>query len=116
MIVDNVIFFSQYPKPTWLNPSLVNILWFVMTSMGIAGYWLWQQSRLSIALTLLYLYVAMGQLTLGHYFYAPLWALTWKINSLILLESLTALVLGIYIAWLQYRTNQVQPRIERVCY
>ncbi|WP_299414705.1 hypothetical protein [Acaryochloris sp. IP29b_bin.148] len=99
--VDNIIFFDQYPEPTWFNPSLVDILWFVMTPIGIAGYLLWQRGRLALAFGLLYLYVAMGQLTLGHYFYAPIWDLTWKMNGLILLESFTALMLGVYLAWLQ---------------
>lgn len=107
--VDNIIFFDQYPEPTWFNPSLVDILWFVMTPIGIAGYVLWRRGRLSAAFGLLYLYVAMGQLTLGHYFYAPIWELTWKMNGLILLESFTALVFGIYLVWLQITTTQSWP-------
>ena len=99
--VDNVIFFDQYPEPTWFNPSLVDMLWFVMTPIGIAGYMLWQRGNLSVAFGLLYLYSAMGQLTLGHYFYAPIWELSWKMNGLILLESFTALIFGIYLVWLQ---------------
>ncbi|ABW29573.1 hypothetical protein [Acaryochloris marina] len=106
---DNVLFFDQYPEPTWFNPSLVDFLWFVMTPIGIAGYICWKQERRSLALGLLYLYVAMGQLTLGHYVYAPIWDLTWKMNSLILLESLTALIFGAYVGWLQVRTAPTLP-------
>lgn len=107
--VDNVLFFDQYPEPTWFNPSLVDILWFVMTPIGITGYICWQQGHRTLAFGLLYLYVAMGQLTLGHYFYAPIWNLTWKMNGLILLESLTALILGTYLVWLQVRTTPTFP-------
>lgn len=107
--VDNVLFFDQYPEPTWFNPSLVDILWFVMTPLGITGYIFWQQRRRSLAFGLLYLYVVMGQLTLGHYFYAPIWELTWKMNGLILLESLTALIFGAYLVWLQIQTAPTLP-------
>lgn len=108
--VDNIVFFDQYPEPTWFNPSLVDLLWFVMTPIGIAGYLLWQRGRRSLALGLLYLYVVMGQLTLGHYFYAPIWDLTWKMNGLILLESITALIFGAYLLWLQIRTAPVDSQ------
>jgi len=107
--VDNILFFDQYPEPTWFNPSLVDFLWFVMTPMGIVGYYLWQQGRRALGFRLLYVYVAMGQLTLGHYVYEPIWALTWKINGLILLESWTALILGSYLVWLQLRVVPTWP-------
>lgn len=107
--VDNVLFFAQYPEPTWFNPSLVDILWFVMTPIGITGYSFWQQGRRTLAFGLLYLYVAMGQLTLGHYFYAPIWELTWKMNGLIFLESLTALIFGAYLVWLQIQRAPTLP-------
>jgi hypothetical protein len=35
--VDNVIFFKHYPEPTWLNPHLVDMAWFIMTPFGLAG-------------------------------------------------------------------------------
>lgn len=110
--VDNMLFFDQYPEPTWFNPALVDMLGFVMTPIGIAGYLLWQKGRRSLACGLLYLYVAMGQLSLGHYFYAPIWDLTWKINGLIFLESFTALILGAYLVWLQIRTVPACPPIS----
>ncbi len=101
--VDNVMYFQHYPEPTWLNPHLVDMAWFVMTPFGIAGYWLYVRGRRALAFACLYIYAAMGLLVLGHYLIAPPWTLSFKINVFILAEAATALLLGVFTAWLQFQ-------------
>ena len=44
--VDNILFFAHYPEPTWLNPTLVDAFWFVMTPFALLALWLIKHQRL----------------------------------------------------------------------
>lgn len=99
--VDNVIDFKHYPEPTWLNPHLVDAAWFVMTPFGILGSILFLRGRHTIAFTCLYIYSIMGLLVLGHYLIAPPWEVSFRINLFIVLEAVSAMLLGLFTAWLQ---------------
>ena len=101
--VDNVLFFRHYPEPTWLNPHLVDMAWFVMTPFGVAGYVLYLRGRSAAAFACLYLYSLMSLLVLGHYLIAPPWRVSFKINVFIMAEAIAALLLGTFTAWLQMR-------------
>ncbi len=101
--VDNVLFFRHYPEPTWLNPHLVDMAWFVMTPFGVAGYLLFIRGRPAAAFACLYLYALMSLLVLGHYLIAPPWRVSFKINVFIMAEAVAALLLGAFTAWLQVR-------------
>jgi hypothetical protein len=100
--VDNVVHFAHYPEPSWLNPPLVDMAWFVMTPFGILGCWLFWLGWRRVAFLCLYLYAIMGLLVLGHYLIAPPWELSFKINLFILAEAVAALLLGAFTAWLQF--------------
>lgn len=94
----NAAFFDDYPnEPVWLSPQRIDLLWFVITPLGIAGYaWLcvgWRR----LGFGALYLYSALGLAVLGHYWLAPPSAHTAMMNLTIALEAATAAVLGVYL-------------------
>lgn len=101
--VDNVLFFKHYPEPAWLNPHLVDAAWFVMTPFGVAGCLLYLKGRRRLAYPCLYSFALMNLLVLGHYLIAPPWRVSFKINLFIMLEAATAVLLGLFTAWLQFR-------------
>lgn len=101
--VDNVVSFRHYPEPTWLNPHLVDLAWFVMTPFGVAGCVLYVRGRSAAAFTCLYLYALMSLLVVGHYLITPPWRVSFKINLFIMAEAVAAVLLGTFTAWLQIR-------------
>jgi hypothetical protein len=107
--VDNVLFFRHYPEPTWLNPHLVDLAWFVMTPFGVAGYVMYRQGRRPAAFACLYLYAVMGLLVLGHYLIAPPWEVSFKVNLFIMAEAVAALLLGVFTARLQFQGIDRSP-------
>jgi hypothetical protein len=56
----------------------------------------------------------MNLLVLGHYVIAPPWNISFKINLFIMLEAVTALVLGGYIAWVRLHDSEGLPRRDVV--
>ncbi|WP_206107863.1 hypothetical protein [Paludisphaera rhizosphaerae] len=112
--VDNVIFFKQYPEPTWLNPHLVDMAWFVMTPFGLAGCLLFLEGRRTASFVCLYIFALMNLLVLGHYLIAPPWKVSFKINLFIMLEAAAALILGGYMAWVQSQGSTGVPQREVV--
>ena len=101
----NAAFFDDYPnEPVWLSPQRIDLLWFVITPLGVAGYaWLrtgWRR----LGLGALYLYSALGLGVLAHYWLAPPSAHTATMNLTIGLEAATAAALGCYLAWRQRRS------------
>jgi hypothetical protein len=99
--VDNIIFFEQYPEPSWFTPQMTDSIWLIMTPLGLAGFYQYIKKAFSSAYLCLYLYIIMSQITLGHYIITPMWYLSFKMNTLILLESITAIPLLIFVAWSQ---------------
>ena len=106
--VDNVIFFDAYPEPAWLTPQVVEVFWFVMTPFGVIGYWLFRRGSRWRGLSVLLAYGLMNLLTLGHYSYAPLSEISFRINLFILLEAGAAGALIVAVVWFALRT----PRPE----
>ena len=100
--VDNILFFSTYPEPPWINTHIIDSFWFVMTPVALFGYWLFSKGLRNYAYLCLYLYALMSLLVLGHYRYGSIGELSIKINLLILIEALAAMVLIIYNFWLQF--------------
>ncbi|QNK00706.1 hypothetical protein [Dyella telluris] len=101
---DNVLFFGEYPEPTWINPSIVDAFWFVMTPLAWLGY---RQVRRGATLTgslVLLGYGVANLLSLGHYRYAPMHAISHRINAFILLEAALAIMLIAYLAMPRRRT------------
>jgi hypothetical protein len=99
--VDNIIFFDQYPEPSWFTPQITDSIWLIMTPLSLAGYYQYIKKAFSSAYLCLYMYIIMSQITLGHYVITPMWHLSLKMNTLILLESVTAIPLLIFVAWSQ---------------
>ncbi len=100
---DNVCYFPQYPEPIWLNPTIVDAFWFVMTPLAIIGYRLIRRGSLRTGSLVLYTYATASLLVLGHYNYAPFLAISLGIHLFILAEAAVAVVLILYVAALQFR-------------
>jgi len=94
--VDNILFFEHYPEPTWLNPTLVDAFWFVMTPFAFLGLWLIKRNRLQLGLVSMLLYCLMSLLVLGHYL-IPSEHISLKIHAFIWLETLAAIGLLVYV-------------------
>lgn len=91
--VHNVIYFSFYPEPIWLNPDLVDYCWFVMTPFGLLGLWfLWLENK-KTSFFFLSIYCIMNLLTLGHYGCEVKIPISFAIHSFIWLEAIAASVL-----------------------
>ena len=111
---DNLLHFDAYPEPDWFTPYLTDSIWWLMTPCGSAGFWFYRQQRFRFAYIGLYSYVLMSQLTLGHYLIDPIWRLSLKMNSLILLESLAAIPLAAFVLWSQFGLQEGrQTRFNR---
>ncbi|MBD2199671.1 MULTISPECIES: hypothetical protein [Calothrix] len=98
---DHIIFFDEYPETSLFTPQITHSLWLVMTPLCIAGYYLYIKRAFLSAYFCLYLYIIMSQITLGQYIITPMWHLSLKMNTLILLESVSAIPLLIFVAWSQ---------------
>ncbi|WP_425397514.1 hypothetical protein [Aeoliella sp.] len=95
--VDNICYFSEYPEPTWLNPCIIDLFWFVMTPFAVFGYWYYKQNWFTLSRVTLAAYSVMSLLVLGHYLIAPPWQVSFRINLFILIEAVAALVLLGYV-------------------
>ncbi|BAY98595.1 hypothetical protein NIES37_25470 [Tolypothrix tenuis PCC 7101] len=98
---DNIIFFKQYPEPSWFTPQITDSCWLVMTPLGLAGYYQYIKRSFNSAYLCLYLYIIMSQLTLGQYIITPMWELSMKMNTLILFEAVATIPLLAFVAWSQ---------------
>jgi hypothetical protein len=93
---DNVLRFSAYPEPSWDNARLTDAFWFVMTPFALAAYLLHAKGKRAQAAVAAYAYAAMSLLVLGHYLYAPPWAISVPMNAGILAEATLAVALAAY--------------------
>lgn len=96
---DNLLYFEQYPEPPWIDRSMIDAFWCLMTPLAWIGYRLLQRGARAAGTAVLFAYVAGNLLSLGHYRYAPLCSIGLRINTFILLESLLALLLAAYLLW-----------------
>lgn len=94
---DNLLFFEQYPEPPWLNRSMIDAFWFLMTPLAWIGYRLIRRGSHHAGTLALLGYVAGNLLALGHYRYAPMCSIAPRINTFILLEAVLASVLAIFL-------------------
>jgi len=100
---DNLFFFEQYPEPPWINRSMIDAFWFLMTPLAWIGYRLIRRGSRHAGTLVLLGYVACNLLALGHYRYAPMCSIAPRINTLILLEAVLASVLAIFLIFPYFR-------------
>lgn len=106
--VDNICYFADYPEPHWLSPSIVDAFWFFMTPFAAFGYWYYLKGWHGLARWSLVAYCLMSLLVLGHYLIEPPWNVAFRINLLILIEALAAVVLLLYVLRLNRQVQLVQ--------
>lgn len=95
--VDNLFFFGEYPEPPWINRTMIDAFWFLMTPLAWVGYRLIRRGMHQAGMFILMVYVACNLLTLGHYRYAPLCGIAARIHAFIWLEAILACVLAVYL-------------------
>jgi hypothetical protein len=91
--VHNVVWFSEYPDPTWLSPARTDSFWFLMTPFAFAAYVFYRRGDARAASRASYAYAAMSLLVLGHYTILPPWRISAVINFGILVEVVAAIAL-----------------------
>jgi hypothetical protein len=66
---DNFANYSDYPHGDGPEPSSGVVLgaWFVLTPIGLAGYWLYLRGEIRTAALLLIVYSTSGLVGIGHY-------------------------------------------------
>jgi len=94
---DNLLLFDQYPEPPWINRTIIDAFWFIMTPLAWIGYRLIQRGSHHSGTIVLMGYAACNLLTLGHYGYAPMLHIAPRINAFILLEAALAGVLAVFL-------------------
>lgn len=94
--VDNILYFHEYPEPSWISPKLVDGFWFLMTPVAFLGLWLMRRHPRGGRVTLA-AYAVMSLLVLGHYRFAPFHAIGFRIHAFIWIEAAAALLL---LTWL----------------
>ena len=91
---DNMLRFGEYPEPKWIaGPHIVDALWLVVTPLLAAGWWLARREMKWLSVGILWLYGGLSMFVLGHYLYASPTMLTFRINILIGMEAMAALLL-----------------------
>jgi hypothetical protein len=94
---DNVRFFDAYPEPAWISDArIVDGLWFVITPILVAGWWLYRRGRTRPGRLLLGLYGVLGSTVLGHYRYGPLLAMSARMHALVWFEAAAAIALLVW--------------------
>lgn len=94
---DNLLFFEQYPEPPWINRTMIDVFWFLMTPLAWIGYRLIRRGSHRAGTLVLLVYVGCNLLALGHYRYAPMCSVAPRINAFILLEAVLACVLAAFL-------------------
>jgi hypothetical protein len=102
---DNLLFFEEYPEPAWINRSLIDAFWFVMTPLAWIGYLLIRRGSGRAGTLVLLVFVGCNLLTLGHYRYAPMCSIGPRINTLIVLEAVLASVLALFLILPYFRKS-----------
>lgn len=93
--LDNIVFFHRYPEPDWISgPHIVDMLFIVALVALAVGYFAFRDRRRGLAAIGLGVFSVISVSALGHYLYAPMSALTTRMNLLILLEAGGAIVLA----------------------
>jgi hypothetical protein len=91
---DNALRFDDYPEPTWITgPVVVESLWLMITPLLLAGWIAARRGSRWAAATLLWSYGVLSLFVLGHYLYESPTALSLRINFLIGIEAVAAILL-----------------------
>lgn len=101
--VNNLLYFEQYPEPPWINRTMIDAFWFLMTPLAWLGYRLIKAGSRNAGTLVLMGYVACNLLTLGHYRYAPMCSVAPRIHVFIWLEAGLACVLAVFLVYAYFR-------------
>lgn len=94
---DNLLFFEQYPEPPWIDRTMIDAFWLLMTPLAWIGYALIRRGSGRSGTFVVLLYAACNLLTLGHYRYADICSVSLRINAFILIEAAMAVALAVFV-------------------
>ena len=107
---DNATFINNYPEPDWITVSGIYTAWIILTIIGILGYWLYTQEKLSLSYLCLGIYSLTGLSSPAHYFYGAMSNFSLKMHAFIWLDLLTgASILG-FVIWSGLLLREWQPQ------
>ncbi len=96
---DNYRFIEHYPQPSWITAPSIYQSWIILTSVGIAGYWLYKFRKFGFAYPCLIVYSLTGLASLGHYLYGSLSQFSLKMHLLIWMDGVTGLAILGFVLW-----------------
>ena len=96
---DNYLFIEQYPQPAWITAPSIYQSWIILTTVGIAGYWLYKFGKFWVGYVCLIIYSLTGLASPGHYLYGSVSQFSLKMHLLIWTDGLTGLAVLGFVFW-----------------
>ncbi len=97
---DNFLDFEHYPSPTWITQQGVWVAWVILTAIGIIGYFLYINRIFWLAYISIAIYSMTGAFTPAHYFFPAKVPFSFKMHTLIWLDTIAdtnVLILTLYL-------------------
>lgn len=104
---DNFIFIRDYPQPEFIIPTSIYLSWFILTAIGIIGYWFFQLQKFWLSFLLLSVYSLTGISSLAHYFYGAMSSFSLKMHFFIWTDGLTGFAILGFVIWSGLTMNQL---------
>ncbi|ODG99824.1 hypothetical protein A4S05_36175 [Nostoc sp. KVJ20] len=111
--IDNALFLSRYPGPTWFTSVGVISTVIVMTIVGILGYWFYTKGMFWLAYFLLGLYSITSISSPVHYLFPMVAPMSLKMHSLIWLDGVMGLLLIVFLLWSSFILKEWRSTLAR---
>ncbi|MFW9258944.1 hypothetical protein [Nostoc sp. CALU 546] len=111
--IDNALFLSRYPGPTWFTSVGVISTVIVMTLVGILGYWFYTKGMFWLAYFLLGLYSITSISSPVHYLFPMVAPMSLKMHSLIWLDGVMGLLLIVFLLWSSFILKEWRSTLAR---
>lgn len=109
----NVLFFRDYPEPPWISgPHVVELLYLLAMPFLWLGWQLFARGRMWEALAAFTAYGVPAASALGHYRYGRFADLAPWMNTLILFQGVSGIVLMLYAAVMLPGSDPPVPAID----
>lgn len=103
---DNVYFFDQYPEPAWLTAGIVGALWIPLVLMAHRAVDYIYAGDLYRSFKFSHAFVLANLMSLGHYLFASPAETLARINWIIGLQVVMAMLLFALTLWVQARHSR----------
>ena len=105
---DNYLNYDDYPQPAadaLLAPSAAQVVgaWFVFTTLGVLGLWLWSRGRVVAACVALTGYSVSGLVGIGHYTVDGATDMVWWRQTHVVVDIICGLAIFGFAVWITLR-------------